>query len=220
MMDLLENLLSSEENNIKAEDEILTPLLPVIDQIANGGIRYFVRAVLLKAAPFFWETEANLDNDGYPPDEKCAGGNVLHTIRVARIASIIANSQDASQHEHDLLMAAALLHDLTKAVEEVDGSIGYDQMHPYTVEAYVNWVREEDDRNASEVESSTLFISEEDVHKIMRIIRCQGGVWSVVPETIPITPLEWTLHFADTLAMKLHTIIDGPKLQDWRWKHE
>lgn len=215
---LLDGILNSEENRIKDEDVILSPFLPVIDKIHNAGIRSFVRAVLLHAPPWFWTTSSGLDNTNYPPDELEPGGLVLHTIRVARIAYDISIAQDRTQREIDMLLAAALLHDLTKAVEEVDGSIGYDPMHAYTVEGYINWVREEDERTATDVSSSTLFIDEDDLQVILRMIRCHKGVWSPIPETYPLTPLEWALHFSDMLAQKLHHIIDGKEIQAWRWK--
>ena len=213
----LDNLLEDQTNAYAHEDAVLEPLLPAINQIKDVGIRTFVRSTLMKAAPFFWKVSADLDHNNYPADEKQDSGLVLHTIRVARVVAAIATIQDCSQREMDVLLAAALLHDITKAVEEIDGSVGYDPMHPYTVDGFVQWVQEYDDKYSNDAVSSTLFIDEESIQAILRIIRCQKGIWSVVPETTPITSLEWTLAIAEYLVGKLPYIIDGKDIKQWRW---
>lgn len=214
---ILDNLLEDKNNIYAHEDTILDPLLPVIDQIQDTSIRMFVRSVLMKAPPFFWKIGANLDNDTYAKDEAEEGGLVLHTIRVARVVASIANLQDRTQRELDLLLAATLLHDLTKAVEENDGTIGYDPMHAYTVDGYVQWVQDYDDKYSDDGVSSTLYIDEEAMHQITRIIRCHKGAWSIVPETIPLTQVEWTLAIAEDIVSKLPHIIDGKNPKEWRW---
>jgi hypothetical protein len=111
------------------------------------------------------------------------------------------------------------LHDVTKGIK-LDGedSFHYDPMHPYTVARLVQKCQEDDKNYASESQSSTLFISEEVVQSILRLVRCHLGPWSPVPETIPITYMDMIVHLADNVASKVHYIVDGENVNLERWK--
>jgi hypothetical protein len=81
-------------------------------------------------------------------------------------------------------------------------------MHPYTVGEFVKKCQENDKKYGSDISSSTLFLEEETVQSILRLVRCHLGPWSPVPETIPISYLEMIVHISDNIASKLHNIID------------
>lgn len=219
MDNLLDDILNEdvEGRTIESEDVILAPLLDEINAIEDQSICSFVRSVLYAAPPFFWVSPASFSGKYHPPDERGDNGNVLHTQRVVRIVQSIAQAQQRSQYETDILVAAALLHDLTKGVE-YGTTVGYDPMHPYTVDRFVEWVREEDQRTSTESTSSSLYIDEDTLTQILRLVRCHMGVWSPIPETVPLTTMDWTLHLADMLASRIHTIIDGENVLDWRWQ--
>jgi len=65
-----------------------------------------------------------------------------------------------------------------------------------------------------------LFISEENVQSILRLVRCHLGPWSPVPETYPITYMDYIVHLADNIASKVHTIIEDSQLINDRWTNE
>lgn len=218
--DLLEDLLnptaetdpSLEEENIK-----LAPLLSEIDTIQDRGINSFVRAILF-AAEAFWKAPSTNIEGFHPSDELTEGGGVKHTQRVVRIARAMCRSQERSQHDMDIIIAAALIHDVTKGLE-IDGHYSFDSMHPYTVDHFVSMVIAHEDHAAepNTTGSSVMEITTEDCANVLRLVRCHMGPWSPIPETFPVTQTEWILHFADVIATQLHVIIDGDEVNEWRW---
>lgn len=218
--DVFNEILNDESEPYTEEDKILAPLLEEIDIIEDPGILSFVRAVLVKAPSHFWSHSSSFTGNYHPPDERGFGGAVVHTQRVVRLAREMTVAQDRSSEELDHITAAALIHDVTKGHEQPDGEVMYDPMHPYTVDTFVAFVRSEDNKYSDETRSSTLWVSDEDLSTILRMVRCHMGSWSPIPETMPVTSLELTLHLADLLASKLHIMLDGDNVQDWRWRDE
>ncbi|HJS83546.1 MAG TPA: HD domain-containing protein [Nitrososphaera sp.] len=214
--DLLDKILRDDpgEQKTREENEILHPLLDEINLIFDQGIRQFVRSLLVKAEEF-WVIPASFSGKHYPPDERKEGGNVVHTQRVVRLVRILAESQERSSHEIDILTAAALLHDLLKGKTQ-DGKLEYDSMHPYAVDSFVNWARGEDEQFNVSGASTTTLIDDSSLAHILRLIRCHMGIWSPIPETIPLSQLEWYLHYADRIATKLHLVTDH-EVNEARW---
>lgn len=215
---ILDELISDGEKKLTftSENELLYPLLPEIDLIASEEIRSFIRSILLKST-VFWEIPSSFSGKHHPPDEHRESGNVLHTKRVVRVASILADSYSLTDSEKDILIAAALIHDITKGVES-DGSVKYDPMHPYTVGKFVTECLQYDKTYANDNHSSTIFIAEDELQSILRLVRCHLGPWSPVPETIPITYMDYILHVADNIASKIHAIIEDSELYNPKWK--
>ena len=219
---VLDEILSDDKSSIKPKDEdlVLSPLLEEINMIIDQNIKLFVRSILYRASDF-WEMPASCSGKHHPPDERDVGGNVIHTKRVVRTACLISESYSLPQDEKDIVIAASLLHDITKAIkDETTGKFKYDPMHPYTVGLFVKKCQEEDKNYASESQSSTLFLSEDSVQSILRLVRCHLGPWSPVPETTPITYLDMIVHIADNLASKMHIMIDGNNVIESRWSHD
>jgi HD superfamily phosphohydrolase YqeK len=208
---------SKTNSAFSEEDKILAPLLPEIDLIESQGIQFFVRSVLLRGGPF-WSIPSSFSGRYHPPDEHGFGGNVLHTKRVVRIASLICESHELEQHDTDIILAACILHDINKGVVWEEGKQPeYDPMHPYTVDKLVNQLREDHRLYSTEEKSSVLYLKDETMYQILRLIRCHMGPWSPIPETVPITNSDMIVHLADNIASKLHTIIDGDDILLERW---
>lgn len=216
---ILDDLIGDNEKSVTfvSENEVLSPLLAEIELISSEEIKAFVRSVLLKSE-IFWEIPASFSSEFHPPDEHNRGGNVLHTKRVVRLAEILCDSYSLSDSEKDLIIAAALLHDITKGIaSENEGQFHYDPMHPYTVNSFVTECIEYDKSYANDNNSSTLFIAEEDLQTILRLIRCHLGPWSPVPETIPITYMDYILHMADNVAANIYNVISDSELVNPIW---
>lgn len=213
--DILDELLS--EPDTTNENEVLAPLLEEVELIQDYGTKLFVKSILLKAPKLFWTGPASATGKWHPPDERGVGGNVLHTKRVVRVVRLLAEAQERSPYQVDQLVAAAILHDIFKNVEWQDGSIHSDKMHPYRLDSFVEWARKEDEKFSTESTPTTLLIEEVMLEPILRLVRCHMGKWSPIPETIPLTYMDWTLHFADNIAANLHNIIDGDKIVEKRW---
>jgi HD superfamily phosphohydrolase YqeK len=216
---ILDEILSDNSKIVskKDEDKILEPLLDEINYIFDESIKLFVRSVLLRASSF-WTIPSSFSGKYHPADEHNEGGNVLHTKRVVRAAKIMSESYSLNREDTDIILAACLLHDVTKGIRlEGESSFHYDPMHPYTVGKLVKKCQEEDKKYASESQSSTLFLTEETVQSILRLVRCHLGPWSPVPETVPITYMDMIVHMADNIASKLHYVVDGDNIIQERW---
>lgn len=216
--DILDEILSTkkEVSFLKEEDRILEPLLKEINLIKDESIKSFVRSILLRAKSF-WQIPSSFSKKYHPMDEHNEGGNVLHTKRVVRAANIMCQSHSLIDEDRDIVLAACLLHDLTKGMDVDKDLFQYDPMHPYTVGLFVKKCQEHDKNYASEGQSSTIYLSEDIVQSILRLVRCHLGPWSPVPETNPITYLDMIVHLSDNIASKLHYIVDGDDVIKERW---
>jgi 23S rRNA maturation-related 3'-5' exoribonuclease YhaM len=200
------------------DDHTLIDLLDEIDIINDPKIKSFVRSVLSKAESFWIAWSSNIPNV-HPPDEYEVGGLILHTKRVFRAALVLLSTIEASSIDSDCLLAAALLHDVTKTVWQNSDkeNVVHDIMHPYTVDNFIDWCRIQDRDKGEDSTANSLEILDESLLKITRLIRCSHGGWSPIPETVPVTMLEQTLHIADLIATNVHIIIDGSEVNLDRW---
>lgn len=219
MKSLSESLLKTSASD--DNESINNFLHEEINLITDPIIKSFVESVLTKAVPF-WKSPATFTPEMHPPDEYFDGGLCLHTKRVVRVAALLISTYDCSQEDFNCLIAAAILHDVTKALaktnnEEIE-EIFHDTMHPYTVDNFINWCRTEDSLNADDSQPNTLLITEDQLYLILRLIRCSHGPWSPIPETIPSSSLEKILHMSDLIASSVHKIIDGSEIVESRWK--
>lgn len=221
---ILESLMQEEDKEessqaFKKESEFLEPLMKEIELINSQPIQYFVRSLLMRAHEF-WYAPSDCSPGMFPPDEYRDGGLVTHTKRVVRIASLLAKAYEFNTEETDIVLAAALLHDITKTMrlnEDDSDELFYDPMHPYTVGRFVTNVHEEDRLFGDESQSTVMYIEDAILDSIMRCIRCHLGLQSPVPETVPITMPEMVVHLADLLASKVHYIVDGEEINYARW---
>jgi HD superfamily phosphohydrolase YqeK len=217
---ILDEILNKEHDSISIGEEntILQPIMEELNMISDDHIKSFVKSILLRSESF-WMIPSSFSGKYHPADEHNEGGNLLHTKRVVRAASVISDSYSLSVEEKDIVYAACLLHDVTKGIKDKDEKyFHYDPMHPYTVGKLVKKCQEYDKKYAGESQSSTLFISEDTVQSILRLVRCHLGPWSPVPETVPITYLDMIVHLADNVASKLHYLVDGDNIIQERWK--
>lgn len=220
---VLDSLMKEEDSEedsqaFKKESEFLEPLMDEIGLISSQPIQYFVRSLLMRAQEF-WYAPSDCSPGVFPPDEYKDGGLVTHTKRVVRIASLLAKAYEFNSEETDIVIAASLLHDITKTMKlnDDEDELFYDPMHPYTVGRFVTSVHEEDRLFGDESQSTVMYIEDTVLDSIMRCVRCHLGLMSPVPETVPITMPEMVVHLADLLASKVHYIIDGEEINYARW---
>lgn len=200
------------------EDHGIYDLTDEIDTIKDPHISNFVKSILIQSNGF-WISPATLDKQTHPPDEWGTGGLVLHTKRVVRVSLILVNTFECSPYELDVLTAAAILHDVTKAVYKTEtNEIFHDMMHPYTVDSFVEYCRDYDEKVADASQPNTIGIDYDTLNAILRLIRCSHGNWSMIPETVPITVLERTLHAADLIATNIHILADGFEFDEDQWQ--
>lgn len=215
---ILNRIIESSNNTISdrdLEDALLEPLIPEIDLIRDPSISSFVRSLLLKSSTF-WKIPGSFASVYHPPDEDNEFGNVLHTKRVVRLALIMCSNLSFSNVETDLIIAACILHDLTKGVQSGENNIDYDEFHPYTIDKFYEYAKRQD-MLASETQSSVLHLEDELVFKILRLIHCHDGRSAKIAETIPITEEELIVANANSIASRLHWVIDGDEIIVDRW---
>lgn len=191
---LSETTQSNKDVNSKIKPDIIKPLSDEISLIQDSSVRDFVSVCLSSIDSAFWSAPMPSDGQERPSDEKLLGGIVLHTKRVTRIVSLMCEAQERSFFERDLMLAAAILHDTTKAITNGEEFI-YDSMHAYTLDSFAL------------AQSDILEL--EFIHQILRLVRTHLGVWSPIPETIPVTSLEWSLHLADYISSKMDWVLHG-----------
>ena len=90
-------------------------------------------------------------------------------------------------------------------------------MHPYTVNKFVVECQHYDKEYGKDTFSTSLFISEDAMQTILRLVRCHLGPWSPIPETYPITYMDYIVHIADNVASNLHTYINDSELVNDKW---
>lgn len=204
-------IVQDKSETASKEDEVLFELLNEINLIADESIRSFVRSVLFKS-DLFWITPSSHELRDLSPDEIGPGGNVLHTRRMVRVALEMCRSYSVTEEEKDCVLAACLLHGVTKFFEDTSGEIMYNNMYPYTAGQFVISCIERDKEVGNDAFSSTLFIGEDSVQTILRLIRCHLGPWSPVPETLPITYLDYIVHISHNISEKIYSIIKDSEI--------
>ena len=67
----------------------------------------------MKVAPPSFRT-ARASKVHHPPDEREAGGNSLHTLRVVKLVRLLADSCDFDKTTTDISISAAIIHDICR----------------------------------------------------------------------------------------------------------
>jgi hypothetical protein len=215
---ILDDIIVQNKNeSASKEDEILKPLLAEVELIKDESIKSFVRSVLVKSN-LFWNTPAGHNLDLFAPDEMGPNGNALHTKRMARISEYMCKSYSVTDEERDCVLAACLLHGVSKFFEDLSGNVMYDDMYAYTSGLFIMDCIEIDKQSGNDAFSSTLFITEESVQAIMRLIRCHMGPWSPVPETFPITYLDYIVHLSHNISLNIFNVIKDSELVNEKFR--
>ena len=197
------------------ENSVLESLMDEIDLIRDPNIVSFVRSMLLKAEAF-WTAPSAFTETTNPPDEHELGGEVLHTKRVVRTAIAISDTYRLSQFETDIVIAACLLHEITRSGVDDKGRYFENPKYPYLIDDAFRQAKAMDLIN-SESQSSVHNLTEEVALQILRMVRCHLGTNSPIPETQPQSLEEIVVCLAVKLASNLHWIIDGDNIDVSRW---
>ena len=210
ILSLINRAKGSGNNPEDMENEVISSLLDEVNLIKSRDIKDFVRCILLHANPLFWDApSSNYIHPMRMSDEAGLGGIILHTQRVVRCAFVLGRAQKMTDPDLDVLIAAAILHDVTRALDRRGprNTVLYDTMYPYTLDELVEKVQRTDGLTPGM--SSSHMIKREDQLTILRLVRTHLGYQSPIPETYPTTILEWTLHLADHLCNNISFVLTG-----------
>ena len=168
-----------------------------INYISNKNFKKFAEEIISNAEDYFFVVPASSSGKYHPQFDLGDGGLVRHTRCVAFYAKCIAESRMMTQEETDLLIIAALAHDIKK-----HGNLTYTvHEHPLLASEYVAEIR----NKFSEEE-----ISNEQVQIICSAIARHMGKWGhnaefikgKQPLPLPESEFEKALQVADYIASR------------------
>lgn len=168
-----------------------------VDAIKNRDIRDFT-VQMLKAAPdAFWKRRASSNH--HPPDERLEGGNSLHTMRVIRIARLLADACDYGDLATDILISAGTIHDMYR--------YGPDSETEFTHPGHEMLPRASAKRNSITCNYADVIFSIAEKH---------SGKWGNPPAIPTLTPSD-ILHVADMISANADNIweLGGVETTSW-----
>lgn len=170
-----------------------------INYITNPQLQEFVVHLLLNANDYFFTTPASTSGKYHPYFAKGEGGLVAHTRCVAFFAKCNAESFDLSENETNLLIVAAIAHDIKKQGEKENAKhTKWD--HPKFAHDYIIniWEQYPD------------LLSYDDVNIIANAVLSHMGKWAhhseyvknKTPYPMPSSLFEQALQSADYIASR------------------
>jgi HD domain len=216
--DLLDTVVSSlqeEAFDIALEQIVMDAFSDILSMIKDDELKKFISSIFYRVFTYksmggsaFWESPSSLDPSDHPPDEYENDGLLIHTRRTAKLAMCMGSAVSLPDDDMDILITAALLHDVTKAIycnEEFE--VTHDPLHIYTIDSFLHFMKSDDVKRASDSVSHTLNVPYEKLSKIVRMIHTSHGVWSPILETVPQTELERILAMANYVAENMHVLM-------------
>ena len=162
-----------------------------LNDITEEKIRKFAEILIENADDYFFEIAASTTGKYHPQFDLGVGGLVRHTRCVAFMAECEAKSRMFSEHDTNLLIVAALAHDIKKLG---DGS------GQYTVGDHPKWAS---DYIMSTFEANKGLLTKKDATTISNIVMSHMGQWGEKDGMpLPKTDLEKALQAADYIASR------------------
>jgi len=165
--------------------------------IKNFPIKKFVIECLDEAPDYIFTNCPSSSTGKYHSiDEFTKKGNILHTKRVVSNCNVMARAFDLKGKDKDLVIAAAILHDMVKQGFEQTGHTVYNH-----AELAAQLVKEVYKTTKSKIKNK-------DYETIRGCVFFHNGIWTPKPNNIPITEFtsqELCVHMADYSATKFYS---------------
>lgn len=169
-----------------------------INDIKDSNLRAFATELIASAPDYFFIVPASSSGKYHPPFDLGEGGLVRHTRCVAFIAKSVAESYCYNDRDTDMLIVAALAHDIQKQGSG-DGKHTVWE-HPELAMNYV-W---------DIYESNKFDIPKGDIEKIANAVHSHMGKWGNNPSFLkgnkplpmPKTEFEMALQVSDYIASR------------------
>lgn len=170
-----------------------------LGDIEGAALKQFAENLITNAPDYFFTVAASSSGKYHPSFDLGNGGLVRHTRCVVFFAECVAESMDFNSHDKDLLIIAALAHDMIKQGPN-DGYGRTVREHPEHAKNYIL-------EKASEYKG---LITEEDANKIAAAVFSHMGKWEnqepfikgKAPYPMPDTDVEKALQIADYIASR------------------
>jgi hypothetical protein len=122
---------------------------PFLHMIRNLSIWSFTQQALGRAPTYFWIRPSSTSGGYHPADEFVPGGLVVHTVKVCVLMQEFFRQPGVfSGEQQDILMSAAILHDLLSSGfpgrelrEESTGFLRTDPLHMLYVREYLKGLK-------------------------------------------------------------------------------
>lgn len=174
-----------------AKEDRIKLFINELNDITEEKIRKFAEILIENADDYFFEIAASTTGKYHPQFDLGVGGLVRHTRCVAFMAECEAKSRMFSEHDTNLLIVAALAHDIKKLG---DGS------GQYTVGDHPKWAS---DYVMATFENNKSLLTKKDVTTISSIVMSHMGQWGQKDGMpLPKTELEKALQAADYIASR------------------
>jgi len=156
-----------------------------IRSIKNPKLQYLVDNLVERYYDKLWKLPSSISGKHHPPDERGAIGLIRHICRVAKLCEEFVREFDLPQQDRDRLIAAALLHDISKCdINEWNGKEWVkdkveDHLHPILSGLIV--------RRFYEAEFFAFRELQDDVEAVARLIERHMSHWYLAtpkPETL------------------------------------
>lgn len=164
-----------------------------LSYISDSNLKNFAKAILENADEYFFTVPASSSGKYHPDFARGNGGLVRHTKAVVYFTNEIVRSElefkILDRHTADLLLVAALAHDIKKQGDGIEGHTVKE--HPALAAKYVKklWFNEED--NFGILGNNIDFICE--------VIESHMGPWQ---EPKPETRNQLIVYYADYIASR------------------
>ena len=173
-----------------------------LNSISDTNLREFATQLILHAPDYFFTIAATSSGKYHPEFARRVGGLVKHTKCVCFYAMCNIESFGLSKHDKDLIIIAALAHDIKKQGDSKNHTVWE---HPELAHDFIIEMR----NNFSHL------ISEEDAIIIANAVLCHMGKWANYNEFIgakkaypmPQTLFEYALQSADYIASRKELIL-------------
>ena len=161
-----------------------------LDDITEENLRKFAEELISNADEYFFTVAASTSGKYHPQFDLGEGGLVRHTRCVAFFAQCEAISRMFTEHETNMLIVAAIAHDIKKLG---DGKTGHTvDDHPRFAAEYIN-----------DTNKRTNLLSADDENIIANMVYSHMGKWGHEKGLpLPETELEKALQAADYIASR------------------
>lgn len=161
--------------------------------IFNNRVKEFTKLCLATAPNYIFEDCPASSTAKHHPIGECSwDGTILHTKKVARLAYSLSRALDIEE-KRDLLVAAAIIHDLVKR--------GWEEGHPWTKKDHPQLAAELVDR----VQQDTQLLDTDEYETIRGCVFYHYGPWTISNFKKPMSDFslsELAVYLADYVASK------------------
>ena len=174
-----------------------------LNNISDTNLREFATQLILHAPDYFFTIAATSSGKYHPEFARRVGGLVKHTKCVCFYAMCNIESFGLSKHDRDLIIIAALAHDIKKQGDSNNNHTVWE--HPELAHDFIIEMRNK----------FSHLISKEDAIIIANAVLCHMGKWANHNEFIgdkkaypmPQTLFEYALQSADYIASRKELIL-------------